>query len=172
MNFLYLIFSCFHLADWFLWLWYFVIKTFQYSGQEREWVHWSNPSDPAPFIQSFLFIFHFLYFGFRLSREMNNKKVSCEAKNNEINDPKTRTVTIKMNCQYWYSILPPLCNSPFYSSSEAPECEDTEEGDLPHRGGQGPDSVRGEEKFPSFFSLNCSPPRPEVVNRQLRSAGI
>ena len=65
-----------------------------------ERVHWSNPSDPATFIQSFLFIFHFLYFAFRLSRDMNNKKVSCEAKNNDINDPKTRTVTIQMNCQY------------------------------------------------------------------------
>ena len=36
----------------------------------------------------------------RLSRDMSNKKVSCEAKNNDINDPKTRTVTIQMNCQY------------------------------------------------------------------------
>ena len=36
----------------------------------------------------------------RLSRDMSSKKVSCEAKNNDINDPKTRTVTIQMNCQY------------------------------------------------------------------------
>ncbi|XP_023326509.1 protein turtle [Eurytemora carolleeae] len=33
----------------------------------------------------------------RLGREMNNKKISCVAKNNEINEPKTRTVTIRMN---------------------------------------------------------------------------
>ena len=31
---------------------------------------------------------------------MNNKKVSCVAKNNDINDPKTRTVTIQMNCEF------------------------------------------------------------------------
>ena len=30
---------------------------------------------------------------------MNNKKISCEAKNNDINQPKTRTVTIQMNCK-------------------------------------------------------------------------
>ena len=35
----------------------------------------------------------------RLSREMNNKKISCVAKNNEINAPKTRTVTVQMNCK-------------------------------------------------------------------------
>ena len=34
---------------------------------------------------------------FRLSRDMNNKRISCVAKNNEINDPKTRTVTVQMN---------------------------------------------------------------------------
>ena len=28
---------------------------------------------------------------------MNNKRISCVAKNNEINDPKTRTVTVQMN---------------------------------------------------------------------------
>merc|ERR1719342_2047391 len=32
-----------------------------------------------------------------LNRSMNNKKVSCVAKNNDINEPKTRTVTIQMN---------------------------------------------------------------------------
>ena len=79
------------------------------------------------FIQNFLFIFHFqlklvnieilfslcgrLYstlqlwpylfkFYFRLNRNMNDKKVSCVAQNNEINDPKTRTVTIQMNCKF------------------------------------------------------------------------
>ena len=31
---------------------------------------------------------------------MNNKKVSCVAKNNDINDPKTRTVTIQMNRKF------------------------------------------------------------------------
>ena len=31
---------------------------------------------------------------------MNGKKVSCVAQNNEINDPKTRTVTIQMNCKF------------------------------------------------------------------------
>ena len=36
----------------------------------------------------------------RLSREMNNKKISCVAKNNEINAPKTRTVTVQMNCKW------------------------------------------------------------------------
>ena len=36
----------------------------------------------------------------RLSREMNNKKISCVAKNNEINAPKTRTVTVQMSCKW------------------------------------------------------------------------
>ena len=31
---------------------------------------------------------------------MNNKKISCVAKNNEINAPKTRTVTVQMNCKW------------------------------------------------------------------------
>ena len=37
---------------------------------------------------------------------MNNKKISCEAKNNDINQPKTRTVTIQMNCKWLYSLYP------------------------------------------------------------------
>ena len=42
--------------------------------------------------------FDFDAFAFsRLSRDMNNKRISCVAKNNEINDPKTRTVTVQMN---------------------------------------------------------------------------
>ena len=41
----------------------------------------------------------------RLNRNMNNKRVSCVAKNNDINDPKTRTVTIQMNCKYYYLII-------------------------------------------------------------------
>ena len=75
------------------------------------------------FIQNFLFIFNFqlklvnieilfpqhlyplqfsqfkiwCHWFFRLSRDMNNKRISCVAKNNEINDPKTRTVTVQMN---------------------------------------------------------------------------
>ena len=71
---------------------------------------------------------------------MNNKKVSCEAKNNDINQPKTRTVTIQMNCKSDVSdesLFDP--DRP----SEAPEREDPEEGDLPDGGDCSPGGVRG-----------------------------
>ncbi len=38
-----------------------------------------------------------VYYMSRLGREMNNKKIKCVAKNNDINPPKTRTVTVRMN---------------------------------------------------------------------------
>ena len=69
---------------------------------------------------------------------MNNKKISCVAKNNEINAPKTRTVTIQMNCK-----LDDLTET--YSSPSATHvCENPEEAEFPHRGGEGADSLRGE----------------------------
>ena len=42
----------------------------------------------------------------RLGRDMNQKKISCMAQNNEINPPKTRTVKIKMNCEYLWHFIP------------------------------------------------------------------
>ena len=61
---------------------------------------------------------------FRLSRDMNNKRISCVAKNNEINDPKTRTVTVQMNCKK--NILYQRTFENWLVFSAASECEDTE----------------------------------------------
>ena len=52
----------------------------------------------------------------RLNRDMNNKKVSCVAKNNDINDPKTRTVTVQMNCKYNNTPCKYKCNIYFSKS--------------------------------------------------------
>ena len=62
---------------------------------------------------------------FRLSRDMNNKRISCVAKNNEINDPKTRTVTVQMNRKKNTSYKRTFENGLIFSTSS--ECEDTEE---------------------------------------------
>ena len=72
---------------------------------------------------------------------MNNKKISCVAKNNEINPPKTRTVTVQMNrksdfLNYSFHFYI-LCASASHLG------EDLAKAEFPHRGGQGSNRLRG-----------------------------
>ena len=73
---------------------------------------------------------------------MNNKKISCVAKNNEINPPKTRTVTVQMNrksdfLNYSFHFYI-LCASASHLG------EDLAKAEFSHRRSQSSNSLRGD----------------------------
>ena len=75
---------------------------------------------------------------------MNNKKVSCVAKNNDINDPKTRTVTIQMNRKFNVKLeLESENKIDDIFSSATSKCWNSPERELSYRGAKSSYCVRG-----------------------------